>query len=190
MIGFASKPNMINYTTEPDDVMTWKRFPHYWSLVWRIRRSPKGPPHKGPIMRIFPFLSVWTSSWTHSQMIWDSKTLMWLHCNMCNGMIKMPEVFVVHVNLYSIWKTLQQELNWQLWRSKSKINRNTLLQQFYNESSPGQNCEYLVSEGFGENFCWKKCRVAGGKSEKKNVVGVTQQHHIFVECDNPGMIPI
>ena len=38
---------------EHDDVMTRKRFPHYWPFVRWIHRSPADSPHKGSVMHSF-----------------------------------------------------------------------------------------------------------------------------------------
>ena len=35
------------------DIMTWKRFPHYWPFVGRIHRWPVDSPNKGPVTRFF-----------------------------------------------------------------------------------------------------------------------------------------
>ena len=36
-----------------DDVMTWRRFSHYWPFVRGIHRWPMGSPHKGPVIKCF-----------------------------------------------------------------------------------------------------------------------------------------
>ena len=36
-----------NINLNHDDVIKWKHFPRYWSLVWRIHWSPVNSPHKG-----------------------------------------------------------------------------------------------------------------------------------------------
>ena len=35
------------------DVLTFKRFPHYWPFAREIRQLPVDSPFKGPVMRTF-----------------------------------------------------------------------------------------------------------------------------------------
>ena len=44
---------MRNSGEDHDDIMTWGRFPHYWSFVRGIRWFPVDSTHKGPIVRSF-----------------------------------------------------------------------------------------------------------------------------------------
>ena len=55
-----------------DDAMTWKRVPHYWPFVTGINWSPLDFPCKGPVMRVFSLLSVWTSCWWRHETPWNS----------------------------------------------------------------------------------------------------------------------
>ena len=48
-----------------DEVMTWKRFRHYWPFVLGIHQSLVDSLHKGPVMWC-SFLMFWTSCWTSS----------------------------------------------------------------------------------------------------------------------------
>ena len=42
----------------------WKHFPHYWSFVWGIHRSPVNSPHKGQWCGalMFSLICAWTDS--------------------------------------------------------------------------------------------------------------------------------
>ena len=61
-----------------DDVMTYKRFPHYWSSVMGIHHQPSplwssDSLHKGAVMRdfeVFFFMLTWTSCRTNNNMIY------------------------------------------------------------------------------------------------------------------------
>ena len=67
-----------------DDVITWKRFPHYWTFV-RIHQSTMNYRHKGPsIAGLRCFIRCFSAllrSWINSRLpvIWDAITLMWRH---------------------------------------------------------------------------------------------------------------
>ena len=52
-----------------NDVIKWKHFPHYWPLVWGIRRSPVNSPHKGQWRRalIFSLIYAWINSWVNNR---------------------------------------------------------------------------------------------------------------------------
>ena len=54
-------------------IIKWKDFPHYWSSVKRIHRSPVDSPHKGQWHRALMFsLCAWTNSRANS---WDAGDL-------------------------------------------------------------------------------------------------------------------
>ena len=61
---------------EHDDVMTWKRFPHYWPFVRGINRWPVLPLVKGRWCGslVFNLLSAWVSCWTNGRI-----TFLWHH---------------------------------------------------------------------------------------------------------------
>ena len=59
------------------DVMIWKRFPHYWPFVRKIRWPPVDSTNKGPVMgrKNNQLKSV------HLPVIWEVMMLMWCHCS-------------------------------------------------------------------------------------------------------------
>ena len=69
-----------------DDVMTWKRFSHYWTFMegftyeWWIQLT-RG--QQGTVL-MFPLLLNWLSCWKKSMwsVIWDAMKLMCRHCIM------------------------------------------------------------------------------------------------------------
>ena len=52
-----------------DDVIKWKRFPLYWSLVRGIHRSPVNSPHKGQWRGalIFSLICAWIDAWVNNR---------------------------------------------------------------------------------------------------------------------------
>ena len=52
-----------------DDVIKWKHFPHYWSLVRGIHRSLVNPPQKGEWRGalIFSLIYAWTNGWVSNR---------------------------------------------------------------------------------------------------------------------------
>ena len=52
-----------------DDVIKGKHFPHYWSFVRGIHRSPVNSPHKGQWRGVlmFPLISEWTNGWVNNR---------------------------------------------------------------------------------------------------------------------------
>ena len=51
-----------------DDVIKWKHFPHYWSIVRGTHRSPVDSPHKGQWRGalMFSLMCAWTNGWANS----------------------------------------------------------------------------------------------------------------------------
>ena len=54
-----------------DDVIKWKRFPHYWPYMRGIPRSPVNSPHKGQWRGalMFSLICAWTNGWITD---WDA----------------------------------------------------------------------------------------------------------------------
>ena len=79
---------VLNYVREDDDVIQWKHFPRYWSLVRGIHRSPVNSPHKGHWRRVLilslicalnkRFSKQWWGWWFETSSCWS-----WCHCNVC-----------------------------------------------------------------------------------------------------------
>ena len=46
---------LTHYQLNPsnDDVIKWKKIPHYWPFVLEIQRSPVNSPHKSLVTRSF-----------------------------------------------------------------------------------------------------------------------------------------
>ena len=72
-----------HYTTTPSfthlDVMSWKRFPYYWTFVRRIHPSPMDSLHKDLLCGAFivlPFLILMSCG----SVIQNDMALMWRHC--------------------------------------------------------------------------------------------------------------
>ena len=66
-----------------DDVMTWKRFPHYWPYVKEIHQSPVDfPSQKDSNAGFDVFLDVSLNNRFNKQprLIEDAMTVMWRHC--------------------------------------------------------------------------------------------------------------
>ena len=59
-----------------DDVIKWKHFPRYWSIVRGIHRSPVNSPHKGQCRGalIFSLISACINDWVNNRRlaIWDA----------------------------------------------------------------------------------------------------------------------
>ena len=80
---------VILFLEVQDDVMSWKRFPHYWPYKRGNHRSPVDPPHtKGQwsgALVFPPLMSAWTNCWTNclwgSQVNWNVLRPIWRHCN-------------------------------------------------------------------------------------------------------------
>ena len=75
-----NKSNQISTTrfwisTKHDDVMKWKHFPHYWSFVRGIPRSPVKSPHKGQWRGAFMFSLVyaWINRWVNNREAGDMR---------------------------------------------------------------------------------------------------------------------
>ena len=51
-----------------DDVIKWRHFPRYWSLVRGIHRSPVNSPHKGQWRGalMFSLICVWINGWVNN----------------------------------------------------------------------------------------------------------------------------
>ena len=54
-----------------EDVVSWKRFPHYWPFVRGIHRWPVNSPRKGPVMRIVDayFVVIVENFWTNHRVV-------------------------------------------------------------------------------------------------------------------------
>ena len=65
-------------STYYDDVIKWKHFPHYWSLVRGIHRSPVNSPHKDQWRGawIFSLIYVRINSWVNNREAGDLRR----HC--------------------------------------------------------------------------------------------------------------
>ena len=52
-----------------DDVIKWKHFPHNWTFVRGIHRSPVNSPHKGQWCGalVFSLTCTWTNSWVNNR---------------------------------------------------------------------------------------------------------------------------
>ena len=97
-----------------DDVRTWKRFPHYWPFVRGCHRQLDDSPHKGPIMRMFILLSVWTSYYVwclgKDGGLWDNLHNQYLYVRFC----KHKGPVVLHIGgtyIISFQPTTAQLLN-------------------------------------------------------------------------------
>ena len=55
-----------------DDVIKWKHFPSYWTLMWEIHRSPVNSPHKAQWRGMFSLICAWTHGWVNN---WDAGDL-------------------------------------------------------------------------------------------------------------------
>ena len=57
-----------------DDVIKWKHFPRYWSLVHGVRRSPVNSPYKGQWRQVlFVFICAWINGWVNNREPGDLK---------------------------------------------------------------------------------------------------------------------
>ena len=70
----------------PEIVMTWKHFPHYWPFVNGNHQWPVDFPHKGTVVRNIHVLFIISLNIAVEQMveflmIWDTIMLMWSHSN-------------------------------------------------------------------------------------------------------------
>ena len=56
-------------TSLHDDVIKWKHFPHYWSFMRGIHRSPVNSPHKGQWRGalMFSLICVWINGWVNNR---------------------------------------------------------------------------------------------------------------------------
>ena len=52
-----------------DDVIKWKHFPRYWSIVRGIHRSPVNSPHKGQWRGalMYSLICVWINGWVNNR---------------------------------------------------------------------------------------------------------------------------
>ena len=73
-------------TTQHDDVIKWKHFPHHWPFVWGIHQSPVNSPHKGQWYGALMFSLICALNKWLSKQLWGwwferpSRSL-WRHCN-------------------------------------------------------------------------------------------------------------
>ena len=65
-----------------NDVIQWKRFPHYWYFVMGIHRSPVGFPLQRPVIRTFgvSLMLAWKKKSNKHPNSWWSETL-WRSCD-------------------------------------------------------------------------------------------------------------
>ena len=66
-----------------DDVIKWRRFPRYWSVVQGIHRSPVNSPHKGEWRGALIFSCLNKQLIKHSRRWWfeTPPCPLWRHCN-------------------------------------------------------------------------------------------------------------
>ena len=59
----------LGNNTTHDDVIKWKHFPRYWSLVRGIHRSPMNSPHRGRWRGalMFSLICAWTNGWVNNR---------------------------------------------------------------------------------------------------------------------------
>ena len=85
---WANIPKLVMHVSHHDDVMTWKRLPHYRPFA---RRSTS---RKGPVMGALLFTSmlVWTNCWTTVGLaiIWDAMKFIWRYCNYVFAVTSSP----------------------------------------------------------------------------------------------------
>ena len=102
---FGAKVTQLNSNPLPihDDVIKWKHFPHYWSFVRRIHRSPIDSLKKSQwhSVLMFPLICTWTNDWANNRDVGDLRrhrvhydvTVMWTY-HLLNG------GHFVHVSMY------------------------------------------------------------------------------------------
>ena len=65
-----------------DDVIKWKHFPRYWSIVRGIHHPPVNYPHKGQWRGALMFSLF--CGWTYDMpVIWAPPHSLWRHCSVC-----------------------------------------------------------------------------------------------------------
>ena len=85
--GSVSSPDLFGYCTVQkimplpkiiNDVIKWKHFPRYWSLVPGIHRSPVNSPHKGQWRGalVFSLICAWINPWVNNREAGDLRC----HC--------------------------------------------------------------------------------------------------------------
>ena len=70
------------YINLHDNVMIWRRFPHFLAFVKGVQRSLMDSLHKGPVIRnLMQGPKELFNKHSNDRLTWDAKTLRWWYCN-------------------------------------------------------------------------------------------------------------
>ena len=89
-----------------DDVMTWERLHHYWSILRGIHRSSVDSPHNEPVMQGFDdfIVVLWRSCWPNGHVVGDLRRY-YAHMTsmslLCRGWKHRPHPFQIAIGVIS-----------------------------------------------------------------------------------------